>query len=158
MNAATTRNIPDAAIATRRPHRRPALDIDTAPVVWARPLSDARNAQLLRHFADRTVWRLEAVKEPESWEFIAALGELHEFDEEYEVARYYYAQAMKKQGGVYADHSRKLVENLLLAIQNPQEGNWEGTGGDENHGRVYATTLAILSLSVKHGFLPIYQD
>ena len=38
--------------------------------------------------------RIDAVKEPESWEFIAALGELHEFDEEYEVARYYYAQAI----------------------------------------------------------------
>ncbi|MBG86030.1 MAG: hypothetical protein CMO80_03910 [Verrucomicrobiales bacterium] len=71
---------------------------------------------------------------------------------------YYYAQGMKKQGGRYADHSRKIVENLLLAIQNEQEGNWEGSGGEENHGRVYATSLAILSLSVKHGFLPIYQD
>lgn len=38
--------------------------------------------------------RIEAVKEPESYEFISALGELHDFDEEYEVARYYYVQAI----------------------------------------------------------------
>ena len=38
--------------------------------------------------------RIKAVKEPESFETIAALGELHDFDQEYEVARYYYSQAI----------------------------------------------------------------
>jgi hypothetical protein len=71
---------------------------------------------------------------------------------------YYYAQAMKKQGGKYAEHAKKVVENILLSSQDARDGFWEAKSNENAHGRVYATALAILSLSVKHGFLPIYQD
>jgi hypothetical protein len=71
---------------------------------------------------------------------------------------YYYAQAMKKQGGKYAEHGKKVVENILLNSQDARDGFWSSTSNEDGHGRVYATALAILSLSVKHGFLPIYQD
>jgi hypothetical protein len=34
-------------------------DIDSAPIVWAREMDPARNAELLRYFHDRRVWLLE---------------------------------------------------------------------------------------------------
>lgn len=38
--------------------------------------------------------RYSQAKDEHSWEFVAALGELHEYDEEYELARFYYFKAM----------------------------------------------------------------
>ncbi len=38
--------------------------------------------------------RFSQLKDPSSYEFVAALGELHEFDGEYDVARYYYNRAL----------------------------------------------------------------
>jgi hypothetical protein len=71
---------------------------------------------------------------------------------------YYYSQAMKKMGGEYAAHARQTVETILLNEQS-EDGAWLG-GNDKEKGmgRVYGTSFAILCLSVKHGFLPIYQD
>ena len=52
---------------------------------------------------------------------------------------------------------RRVVADVLLPIQS-REGWWEGQGGEEKGGgRVYATTMAMLSLAVKNHFLPIYQ-
>jgi hypothetical protein len=70
---------------------------------------------------------------------------------------YYYAQGMFQRGGDYSTHARKLVEELLLPKQGP-DGSWQGQSGQErNAGKVYATSLAVLSLAVKFHFLPIYQ-
>jgi prenyltransferase beta subunit len=70
---------------------------------------------------------------------------------------YYYAQGMFQRGGEYSTHARKLVEELLLPKQGP-DGSWQGQHGQErNTGKVYATSLAVLSLAVKFHFLPIYQ-
>lgn len=70
---------------------------------------------------------------------------------------YYYAQGMYQRGGQYADTARKTVENLLLAHQRP-DGSWEPHDSTErNTGPVYATAMAVLSLSVKYHYLPIYQ-
>jgi hypothetical protein len=65
---------------------------------------------------------------------------------------YYYAQAMYQMGGKYAEHARKEVERVL-APQQRQDGSWQGGQG----GIVYSTALAVLSLSVKYHYLPIYQ-
>jgi hypothetical protein len=46
------RHIPDREWVYNR------ADIDAAPVVWARSLGDAEDAELRRHFAGRTMWRL----------------------------------------------------------------------------------------------------
>lgn len=71
---------------------------------------------------------------------------------------YYYSQAMKKLGGEFAAHARKQIETILLDEQEP-DGSWVGGNDKEKSlGRVYTTSLAVLALSVKHGFLPIYQD
>jgi hypothetical protein len=70
---------------------------------------------------------------------------------------YYFAQGMFQRGGEYSPYARKLVEELLLPKQGP-DGSWQGQSGQErNAGKVYATSLAVLSLAVKFHFLPIYQ-
>ncbi|KAA1257644.1 hypothetical protein LF1_01320 [Rubripirellula obstinata] len=70
---------------------------------------------------------------------------------------YYYAQAMHQVGGEAAAVADKLVPELLIESQR-NDGSWIGRGGEEkNVGTVYATTLAILSLSVRYHYLPIYQ-
>jgi hypothetical protein len=70
---------------------------------------------------------------------------------------YYYAQSMYQRGGKFAEEGRKVVADVLLPIQS-REGWWEGAGGEERGGgKVYATTMAMLSLAVKNHFLPIYQ-
>ena len=67
---------------------------------------------------------------------------------------YYYAQGMYQRGGTIATEARQLVESLLLAEQK-EKGQWQGPGGESSP--VYATAMAILSLSVRHHFMPIYQ-
>jgi hypothetical protein len=71
---------------------------------------------------------------------------------------YYYAQGLHKRGGDTAREARERVEAVLLAHQQA-DGSWSGADGSESgQGRVYCTALALLSLSVRHGYLPIYQD
>jgi len=70
---------------------------------------------------------------------------------------YYFAQGMFQRGGEYSTYARKLVEELLLPKQGP-DGSWQGQSGQERGaGKVYATSLGVLSLAVKFHFLPIYQ-
>jgi hypothetical protein len=70
---------------------------------------------------------------------------------------YYYAQGMQKRGGEFAKVAQLNAEKILLAKQLP-EGSWYGSDGQERvAGKVYCTALAVLSLSVKYHFLPIYQ-
>lgn len=70
---------------------------------------------------------------------------------------YYYAQGMYQRGGKYAEEAKRIVPQVLLPLQN-SDGSWEGTGGEERQGgKIYATSMAILSLAVKNHFLPIYQ-
>jgi hypothetical protein len=70
---------------------------------------------------------------------------------------YYYAQGMYQRGGEHAAHARKAVEELLLPHQEA-DGSWKGRHGQEAHvGKVYSTSLAMLSLAVKYHYLPIYQ-
>jgi len=67
---------------------------------------------------------------------------------------YYYSQGMYQRGGTTADESKQFIESLLLAVQKP-DGTWQGGGTEASP--VYSTALAILSLSVRHHFMPIYQ-
>jgi hypothetical protein len=70
---------------------------------------------------------------------------------------YYYAQGMYQRGGQHAQQARRHVEQLLLETQR-NDGSWLGAYSSETRvGSVYATALAVLSLSVKHHYLPIYQ-
>jgi hypothetical protein len=68
---------------------------------------------------------------------------------------YYFAQGMYQRGGEFAEPARQTVESLMLAQQQP-DGSWKGISR-EAESRVYCTALAVLSLSVRHHFMPIYQ-
>lgn len=68
---------------------------------------------------------------------------------------YYYAQGMHQRGGEHAETSAKRVLEVLLP-QQEADGSWKSQGGNESN-RVYRTAMAVLSLSVKYHYLPIYQ-
>lgn len=70
---------------------------------------------------------------------------------------YYMAQGMYQRGDKFATEGRRVIADALLPLQRG-DGSWEGEGGEERQGgKVYATSLAVLSLAVKNHFLPIYQ-
>jgi hypothetical protein len=70
---------------------------------------------------------------------------------------YYYAQGMYQRGDKHGADARRVMTELLLPLQS-REGWWDGIGGEERQGgKVYATSLAVLALSVKNHYLPIYQ-
>ncbi len=70
---------------------------------------------------------------------------------------YYYAQGMHQRGGEHALVADRLVRQTLLPKQNG-DGSWSASSGEEaGNGQVYTTSLAVLSLSVKYHYLPIYQ-
>lgn len=70
---------------------------------------------------------------------------------------YYYSQGMHQRGNHFASIADEKVRKLLLPRQRA-DGSWEsGDGQERDAGLVYSTSLAILSLSVGHHFLPIYQ-
>ena len=65
---------------------------------------------------------------------------------------------MRKREKAVAAKSKDVTEEALLKLQQA-DGAWTGTTGMERGaGRVYCTTLAMLSLSVKYHYLPIYQN
>ena len=67
---------------------------------------------------------------------------------------YYYAQGMYQRGGEIARDAQAYVESLLLAEQQA-DGRWQGAS--ESASPVYSTAMAIMSLSVRYHFMPIYQ-
>ena len=68
---------------------------------------------------------------------------------------YYYAQGMYQRGDAYAAEAAERVAEVLLPMQEA-DGSWQPSAGAENN-RIYRTAMALLSLSVKYHFLPIYQ-
>lgn len=69
---------------------------------------------------------------------------------------YYYAQGMYQRGGEHAEQAARNVREILLPLQEA-DGSWAPVGGSENTARIYRTAMAVLSLSVKYHYLPIYQ-
>ncbi len=70
---------------------------------------------------------------------------------------YYMAQGMYQRGEKFATDGRRAIMDAVIPLQRA-DGSWEGEGGEERQGgKVYATSLAVLSLAVKNHFLPIYQ-
>ena len=67
---------------------------------------------------------------------------------------YYFAQGMNQRGGEAAVEARRRTEAVLLELQR-DDGSWRGVGAAPSP--VYATAMAVLTLSVEYGYLPIYQ-
>jgi hypothetical protein len=70
---------------------------------------------------------------------------------------YYYAQGMYQRGGDHAATARQKTEQMLVSSQSAEGAWFPRNGNEKSAGPVYATSLALLSLSVYHHFLPIYQ-
>jgi len=72
-------------------------------------------------------------------------------------AVYYCSQGMFQLGGKYWDYYQPRLESLLLGLQQ-DDGSWPNRGGSEEQaGPAYSTAMAVLALSVKYHYLPIYQ-
>ena len=69
---------------------------------------------------------------------------------------YYYSQGMFQRKGKYADRARQVVRDLLLENQE-EDGSWPLGVRDHEGGKVYVTSLAMLSMSIHYHYLPIYQ-
>ena len=70
---------------------------------------------------------------------------------------YYYAQGMYQRGDKHAETASQLVQEMLLDKQNG-DGSWKaGNGSEAGQGLIYATSMSVLTLSVKYHYLPIYQ-
>jgi hypothetical protein len=69
---------------------------------------------------------------------------------------YYYAQGLHQVGGNYAAVAEQLVSDTLLPLQK-DDGSFQPNGEENQVGSVYSTAMAILSLTVRYHYLPIYQ-
>ena len=70
---------------------------------------------------------------------------------------YYCTIGMFQVGGKHWEQGKNHLIPLLLNLQ-AEDGSWSGRQGQERGlGTVYATSLAVLALSVEYQYLPIYQ-
>lgn len=70
---------------------------------------------------------------------------------------YYYAQGMHQFGGRHAAVAAEKTSELLLPLQGRSGAFTNRDGQERNVGRVYCTAMAILALTVRYHYLPIYQ-
>lgn len=68
---------------------------------------------------------------------------------------YYYAMGMYQVGGEHATTSERETFKALSRAQRI-DGSWQSNHHHESD-PIYATSMALLALSVRHHFLPIYQ-
>jgi hypothetical protein len=86
------------------------------------------------------------IKTPPSWP-----------DQYFYYGVYYCSQGMFQLGGKYWDFYQPRLEALLLGLQG-SDGSWpNGSSGEQQAGPTYSTAMAVLALSVKYHYLPIYQ-
>lgn len=70
---------------------------------------------------------------------------------------YYNAISSYKYGGPEWEKTKAQVFQELLANQQPL-GTWKARNPNEaGQGEIYATSMAVLALTVEYGYLPIYQ-
>ncbi|MDZ4685388.1 MAG: prenyltransferase, partial [Planctomycetaceae bacterium] len=70
---------------------------------------------------------------------------------------YYSCVALHQHGGDVWENSKEAAFRELLLRQN-RDGSWTaGDGSEKGYGKAYATSLAVLALTVEYGYLPIYQ-
>jgi hypothetical protein len=70
---------------------------------------------------------------------------------------YYSTQAAFQAGEPIWPAVWKTTQARLLGLQNKEDGGWPQSPSGEEPGRVYASSMAILSLCVPYRLLPIYQ-
>jgi hypothetical protein len=72
---------------------------------------------------------------------------------------YYCSQATFQLGDGYWNIFRDQMHKVLLQSQNTRDPNnpIDGSWADPSYGPAYATSMAVLALTVEYRFLPIYQ-
>jgi hypothetical protein len=70
---------------------------------------------------------------------------------------YYTTQAAFQAGDPTWTWLWKITQSRLLPVQNKQDGGWPQSPSGQEPGRIYSTSMALLSLSVPYRLLPIYQ-
>lgn len=82
---------------------------------------------------------------------------LHERSSYFYYGVYYTGVGLFKIGGQLADDNHRHLVNVLLPLQD-DDGGWTANQGSERQaGRIYATALAVLAMTVEYRYLPIYQ-
>lgn len=67
---------------------------------------------------------------------------------------YYYAQALEQEGGAIGQAARDSMATALLPVQE-EDGSFSGSGYEGEP--IYATSLALMAMTVRYHYLPIYQ-
>jgi hypothetical protein len=76
----------------------------------------------------------------------------------YYYAVYYCTQAVNQLGGQYWNQIYPPIRQQLLDLQFP-DGSWTpGSNIEQEGGKVYSTSMAILALCVPYHYLPLYQQ
>jgi hypothetical protein len=70
---------------------------------------------------------------------------------------YYSTQAAFQAGEPAWPVVWRVTQTRLLASQNKEDGGWPQSPSGEEPGRIYASSMAILTLCVPYRLLPIYQ-
>lgn len=82
---------------------------------------------------------------------------LHPRDQYFYYGAYYCSVALHLMGGEERTALRKELSDVLLGRQ-AAGGSWHADNGSEQAaGKVYATAMAVLALTVEYRYLPIYQ-
>jgi hypothetical protein len=71
-------------------------------------------------------------------------------------ALYYATQAAYQSAGTTWPDVWRNARDQLLSLQSP-DGGWPQSRSAEEPGRVYATSMAVLTLSIPYRLLPVYQ-
>jgi squalene cyclase len=77
-------------------------------------------------------------------------------DEHFWYGHYYAAHAMRQVGGKEWADWYDRIKSTMLPIQSA-DGSWSRAVDRENVGAVYATSIAVIALSVPANYLPIFQ-
>jgi hypothetical protein len=76
--------------------------------------------------------------------------------EQYFYSMYYCSQAAWQLGGKYWDQLAPTIRDSLIQKQ-ATNGAWSASGPEAQGGAAYATSMAVLALTVPYRYLPIYQ-
>jgi len=72
-------------------------------------------------------------------------------------AVFFYSPAAYQLGGKYEKEAQMILEKILIPTQKEDGGWYAPSGNEQNAGPIYSTSMAILALTVRYNYLPIFQ-
>jgi len=70
---------------------------------------------------------------------------------------FYYSQSAYQMGGKYDKQAQEVLFKVLSANQNEDGGWYAEKGNEKTAGPIYSTSIAIMALTVRYNYLPIFQ-